>query len=237
VAAPGTSVVAMPTRSPSLESLLADRKARLVGYQNQAYAERYERLVREVARQEASRVGGDRLAREVAVSLYKLMAYKDEYEVARLYVGTDFLERVAAQFEGPYTLQFHLAPPLLARRDADGHLRKRAYGPWMLTAYRWLARARGLRGTPFDPFGHTAERRAEREAITAFEQLALRLAREVDEERLSLALELARLPQAVRGYGHVKEHAQAAAQAKQQRLLAAFAKPSPTDAPVARVAA
>src|SRR5258706_13148914 len=149
------TVVLMPARTPSLETLIGDRTKRLAAYQNASYAERFERFVREIAATEEERTGSDRLAREVAVSLYKLMAYKDEYEVARLYVETGFFERIASQFEGDYNLRFHLAPPLFSKRDAQGHLIKKPYGPWVGTAYKWLAKAKRLRGTPLDIFGYT----------------------------------------------------------------------------------
>ncbi|MEK8025812.1 indolepyruvate ferredoxin oxidoreductase family protein [Pseudaquabacterium rugosum] len=220
------AVIAMPQRTPSLEALLTDRTQRLRDYQNQSYAHRYDRFVREIAAIEQHRTGSDCFAREVAVSLHKLMAYKDEYEVARLYAETGFVDRIARQFEGDYKLRFHLAPPLFSRRDADGHLVKRSYGAWILGACRLLARARHLRGTPLDLFGYTAERRDERAAIAAFETLARRLANELDAERLPIALDLARLPQTVRGFGHVKERHAAAAAARQEELLAQFARPS-----------
>jgi indolepyruvate ferredoxin oxidoreductase len=213
----------MPERLASLDSLITDRKERLTAYQSAAYGERYEAFVREIALLEKQRTGGDRLARETAVSLYKLMAYKDEYEVARLYVETGFLERIRAQFEGNYTLRFHLAPPLFARRDANGHLVKRPYGPWIMTAYRWLAKAKMLRGTPFDLFGYTAERRAERAAAGEFETLMRRVVQLLTSERLSAALALARLPQQVRGYGHVKERHALAARKRERQLLAELA--------------
>lgn len=219
-------VVTMPFHTPSLDAVLTDRTKRLVAYQNHAYAKRYETFVRVIAAREQNAVGSDRFAREVAISLYKLMAYKDEYEVARLYVETGFFDRVAEQFEGNYKLRFHLAPPLFSRRDADGHLIKRPYGPWIVTAYRWLAKAKRLRGTPLDIFGYTAERRAEREAIGAFETLVRRLAGELTSDRLPTAIDLARLPQSVRGFGHVKERNSAAASEKLHRLLAEFAQPS-----------
>src|SRR5207248_6011042 len=126
-----------------------------------AYAERYADRIRRLREIEAARIGGSSVVTEAAArALFKVMAYKDEYEVARLYTESDFLRRVADQFEGDYRLQFHLAPPLLAERDpATGHLQKRVYGPWMLGAFRVLAKLRGLRDTPFDIFGRTAERR------------------------------------------------------------------------------
>ncbi|MEY2892418.1 MAG: hypothetical protein RJA98_2326 [Pseudomonadota bacterium] len=219
-------VVLLPNRLPALEHLMADRTQRLTDYQNPAYAARYERFVRRVAVAEHQRTGGDRFSREVAVSLYKLMAYKDEYEVARLHVASGFFERIKAQFEGDLSLRFHLAPPLLARRDAHGHLIKKAYGPWVATAFKWLARGRVLRGSALDVFGHTAERRGERAAIVAFEALVSELAGQLDAPRLPLAIELARLPQSVRGFGHVKERNAAEAQAKQAALLARFHGPA-----------
>ena len=219
-------VVAMPQRTPSLDAVLADRTARLTAYQSPSYARRYETFVREIAASEARQVGGDRLAREVAVSLYKLMAYKDEYEVARLYVETGFFERLADRFEGDYSLRFHLAPPLFSKRDAEGHLLKRAYGPWVVKVYRWLSRAKRLRGTPLDPFGYTAERRGERAAIGAFEAEMRQIAGALTRDNHAIAIELARLPQTVRGFGHVKARNQASADAKQRDLAAAFSQPA-----------
>jgi len=219
------AVVMMPARTPSLEGLIADRTQRLTAYQNAAYAQRFEVFVREIAALEKERTGADRLAREVGVSLYKLMAYKDEYEVARLYVDTGFFDRIESQFEGEFKLRFHLAPPLFSRRDAHGHLVKKPYGPWIATAYRWLAKAKRLRGTPLDIFGYTQERRSERAAPAEFEALMRRVTRDLTTERLNTALALARLPQSVRGYGHVKEHNAAAARVRQQQLLADLAAP------------
>ncbi len=222
----GGAVVMMPPRTLSLEAVLADRVQRLSAYQNVAYAERYERVVRDIAAEEQARTGTDRLAREVAVSLYKLMAYKDEYEVARLYATTGFFDRVASQFEGDYALRFHLAPPLFSRRDAQGRLVKRAYGPWIATAYRWLARARGLRGTPLDIFGYTAERREERRAIGEFTEHMQRVAKALNADNLSIALELARLPQSIRGFGHVKDGNRIAAEERRASLTQAFEHPA-----------
>jgi indolepyruvate ferredoxin oxidoreductase len=212
----------MPARTLGLEALIEDRTRRLTAYQNAAYAQRYETFVREIAAAEKPLAGGDRLAREVAVSLYKLMAYKDEYEVARLYVETGFFDRVARQFEGDYKLRFHLAPPLFSKKDAQGRLVKQSYGPWIATAYKWLAKAKRLRGTPLDLFGYTAERRGERAAIGEFETLMRQVVAAVTPDSLKTALELARLPQGVRGFGHVKEHNAAAAQLRQRQLLAAL---------------
>jgi indolepyruvate ferredoxin oxidoreductase len=219
------AVVMMPARTPSLEALIGDRTKRLTAYQNAAYADRYERFVREIAAVEQERTGSDRLAREVAVSLYKLMAYKDEYEVARLYVETGFFDRIASQFEGDFKLRFHLAPPLFSKRDAQGHLVKRPYGPWIATAYKWLAKVKALRGTPLDIFGYTAERRSERAAIGEFETLMRKVAGLLSRERLNTVLELARLPQSVRGYGHVKEHNAHTARLREGELLTQLSAP------------
>src|SRR6185295_7084921 len=132
----------------TLDEMIGRRAEFLTRYQNAAYARRYSERVRQVREAEAARIGGSTaLTDTVARALFKVMSYKDEYEVARLYTEGDFLQQVADQFEGPYELRFHLAPPLLAGRDpATGHLQKRIYGPWMLTAFRILAKFRGLRG-------------------------------------------------------------------------------------------
>jgi len=147
--------------------------------------------------------------------------------VARLYSETGFRQRVAEQFEGPYELRFHLAPPLLADRDpATGHLKKRTYGPWMMTAFGLLAKLRGLRGTPFDIFGRTAERRAERRQIAEYEAVLDEIARRLSPENYVIAVELARLPQEIRGFGHVKEANLRRAKAKEAELLARLHAPS-----------
>ncbi|MDB5744038.1 MAG: indolepyruvate ferredoxin oxidoreductase family protein, partial [Polaromonas sp.] len=229
-------VILMPARTQPLETLIADRIQRLTGYQNKAYAQRFEAVVRQIAATEKQRTGSDRLAREVAVSLYKLMAYKDEYEVARLYVDTGFFERIGQQFEGDYKLRFHLAPPLLSRRDSNGQLVKSAYGPWVATAYKFLAKAKGLRGTPLDIFGYTAERRHERATIGEFETLMRKVANEITPGNTKTALELARLPQSARGYGHVKENNERAAATRQAQLLKEFAVQQPASLPERAVA-
>ena len=168
------------------------------------------------------------LTEAAARALFKLMAYKDEYEVARLYAETDFARRVAEQFEGPYELRFHLAPPLLADRDpATGHLKKRVYGPWMLGAFRALARLRRLRGTAFDIFGHTAERRTERRLIAEYEAVLDEIERALSPENHETAVELARLPLEIRGFGHVKEANLKRVKARETELLARFRAPSP----------
>ncbi len=197
-------VMLMPLKADTLARILSDRIERLTAYQNAGYARRYEAFVRRVADAEKARVGGDRLAREVAVSLYKLMAYKDEYEVARLHADSGFHARLQERFEGDFKLSYYLAPPLFARRDAQGRPLKQRYGAWVQTAFGLLARLRFLRGTVFDPFGCTQERRGERAAIREFETLVDGLLEGLGSHNLTEAVEIARLPQQVRGYGHVK---------------------------------
>jgi indolepyruvate ferredoxin oxidoreductase len=195
--------------SESLDEAVARRRAFLVRYQNEAYALRYVSAVERVRAAEGAKApGSTALTLAAARYLFKLMAYKDEYEVARLYTDGEFAARVASQFEGDYRLVLHLAPPMLSRTDpATGELRKRAFGPWMLRAMRVLAAFRGLRGTAFDPFGYTAERKTERADITAFEANVDRLLAGLTPDNRGLALAIARLPMEVRGFGPVKEKA------------------------------
>jgi indolepyruvate ferredoxin oxidoreductase len=173
------ALVEPPTHrlSRTLEEVIAKRVAHLMQYQNRAYAERYRRLVERVREAEASKAKGlGGLAEAVARSAHKLMAYKDEYEVARLYTDGAFLKQLQQQFEGDYRLEFHLAPPLVAERDpATGHLRKKAYGPWMLKAFAILARLKWLRGTMLDPFGRSEGRRRERAMIGDYERVVAKL--------------------------------------------------------------
>ena len=214
------NVMLMPERTPSLEALVADRAGRLTKYQDAAYAERFVAFVQEIAAAEMERTGTDRVARETATSLYKLMAYKDEYEVARLFVETGFFEKIAQRFDGDFKLRYHLAPPLLSRRDAHGHLVKRAYGPWIAAAFKWLARARRLRGTPFDLFGYMAERRDERSAIVEFEVTMRQVVARLSRPGLPAAIDVARLPQGIRGFGHVRAAARRAATLRLSELMA-----------------
>ena len=159
-------------------------------------------------------------------SLHKLMAYKDEYEVARLYSDGSFRERLAAQFEGDYRLQFHLAPPLLAERDArTGHLKKRVFGSWMLPAFALLARLKFLRGTAFDVFGYSNERRTERRLVGEYEAVIEELLSGLDRDNHAIAVAIARLPLGIRGYGHIKDAAIIAAKAEEARQLALFRAP------------
>ena len=159
---------------------------------------------------------------------------KDEYEVARLHADPAFHARIAATFEGDYRLNFHLAPPLLAKTDpVTGHPRKRAFGPWMLTAFRLLAKLRFLRGSMLDIFSKMQERRLEQRLIAEYEQDMAELLAALSASNLDTAVELANLPDHIRGFGHIKLRSIAAAQSKRQALLAALRK---TNAPAAMAA-
>jgi len=205
-----------------------DWHAELTAYQNTALADRHAALVESVRAAEAQKAPGmSGLADAVAHNAFKLMAYKDEYEVARLHSDPAFHARLKEAFEGDYELAFHLAPPLLSRRDPDtGRPQKTTFGPWMLPVFRILARLKGLRGTTFDPFGHTTERRRERAAIGDYEATVEALLAGLTPESHALALEIAALPGEVRGYGYVKEAAHAAVKAREAELLAAYRDPT-----------
>lgn len=223
---PQSTVLFFKPTLRTLDDIVQDRMQRLSAYQNAAYATRYEKFVRTVEAAAAPLDATAKLAREVASALYKLMAYKDEYEVARLFVESDFFSRVAREFEGqngqPYTLHFHLAPPLLARKDVQGQPRKHAYGPWIVTAFKWLARMRWLRGTTFDVFGYRAERRSERALIEEYMADMRAVLAVLTPENLTLAVQIARLPQDLRGFGHVKAANLHSVRARRVQLLADF---------------
>jgi indolepyruvate ferredoxin oxidoreductase len=191
-------------RKPSLDELLQTRVAFLTGYQDAAYAQRYAGFVEKVRAAEAPLGGGTPLAEAVARYLFKLMAYKDEYEVARLHTDAAFTAKIDAMFEGDYKLVHHLAPPLLAKTNEKGELVKRPYGPWMRTAFGLLARLKSLRGTALDVFGRTEERRTERALIARYESTVTELLKTLAATNRTQAVEIARLPEDIRGFGHVK---------------------------------
>jgi indolepyruvate ferredoxin oxidoreductase len=147
------------------------------------------------------------------------MAYKDEYEVARLHVDPVFTGKIAEMFEGNFRLVHHLAPPLFARKNDRGELIKQPFGQWMRGAFHILARLKGLRGTPFDPFGYTVERREERALIVEYRRCIEELLQSVSKKNLAAALEIARLPEEIRGYGHVKARNLAQVRARRQTLM------------------
>ncbi len=193
-------------KKPGLGEVVARRAEFLTAYQNAAYAADYQAFVGKVQAAEArlGDGGGTRLAEAVARYLFKLMAYKDEYEVARLHTDPAFAAKIDGMFEGDYRVVHHLAPPLLGRTNAQGEPVKQAFGPWMRRAFAVLARCKGLRGTAFDPFGRTEERRTERALIQEYRASIDEVLAGLDAARLPLAVEIARLPEGIRGYGHVK---------------------------------
>ena len=197
-----------PTDDESLDDTVKRRAAFLVDYQNRALAERYVALIERVRDAEDAAGGDGRLADAAARSYFKLLSYKDEYEVARLHTQTGFLEQLREDFGNQVKLRFHLAPPIFnGKRDARGRPLKKEFGAWLLPLFRLLARMRGLRGTPFDIFGFTAERRMERDLIKEFEHLVDELLPSLDADRLDSAAQLLGLYMDIRGYGPVKEQA------------------------------
>jgi indolepyruvate ferredoxin oxidoreductase len=188
----------------TLESLIADRITRLTDYQNAAYATRYQVFVQRIQETEAP-LGKTILTTTVARHLYKLMAYKDEYEVARLHTQSAFLDRIANSFEGDFKVHYHLAPPLLAKRNNKGELLKQKFGPAVLTVFKLLAQLKGLRGTAFDVFGRTQERRTEQALIGEYMQHIEQAIQNLSPENHAHAVSVANVPETIKGFGHVKE--------------------------------
>jgi indolepyruvate ferredoxin oxidoreductase len=216
--------------SESFEETVQRRVQFLTDYQNAAYAERYRTLVEKAKAAEESRTPGKSgLTDAVARYLFKLMAYKDEYEVARLYTDGAFLKQVETEFDGDnLRFEFHLAPPILAKVDkATGVPRKMSFGPWMLSAFRLLATFKFLRGTVFDPFGRTLERRTERNLIADYEMMLGEVLAKMTPENHHLAVGLAVIPEKIRGFGHVKQRHLTAAKADEAALLEQFRNGSP----------
>jgi len=212
--------------STTLDERIARRVAFLTDYQNAAYAQKYKSLVDKVRQAERTKVpGSSALSEAVARYAFKLMAYKDEYEVARLYTSGGFEKRVRDTFDGDFKIHFHLAPPLLARRDSEGKLRKAEYGPWVFSAFKLLAKLRGLRGTAFDIFGYTAERRHERASIDEYFAMVEELLAKLEAGNVALAVEIASLPEQIRGYGHVKDEHLAKVQPIREQLLRQWRDP------------
>jgi len=211
--------------SQSFAETVDRRVAFLTAYQSARYARRYLDWVEKVKTAEANKAPGQcALSEAVARYLFKLMAYKDEYEVARLYTDTAFVERVKSTFDGDsLRLEFHLAPPLLARRDkVTGELKKISFGPWLLGAFRVLAKFKALRGTPLDPFGYTVERRTERRLIAEYCDLLREFCERLTPDNHHVAVALAALPEKIRGFGHVKQRHISAAQAEEAALREQF---------------
>ncbi|MGI9412054.1 MAG: indolepyruvate ferredoxin oxidoreductase family protein, partial [Hyphomicrobiales bacterium] len=224
VVAPQAAAGTSASTAETLDQLVSRRAEFLTAYQDQAYADRYRGLVSRVAATETGRAQGmEGLAEAVARYYFKLLAYKDEYEVARLYTDGSFTREVAKRFTGDYTLKYHLAPPMLGRRNPhSGEPVKTEFGPWMVGAFRLLAKFKFLRGTRFDIFGYADERKRERSLIAEYEALVDTILGGLTPDSHALAVELAQVPEHIRGYGHVKESHIAEAKAMEAGLLQKF---------------
>ena len=205
-------------KKPTLAELVATRVEFLTGYQDAAYAARYKAFVDKVQAAESG-CGGTQLSEAVARYLFKLMAVKDEYEVARLHTDPAFVARIDGLFEGDYKIVHHLAPPLMAKKNDKGELVKQAFGPWMRRALVLLARMKGLRGSALDPFGRTDERKMERALIAEYQACIDELLATLNADNRALAAEIARIPEEIRGYGHVKARHLEAARTKWEALM------------------
>jgi indolepyruvate ferredoxin oxidoreductase len=198
----------------------------LTGYQNEILAARYQALVTQVRDAARERGFGEELPRAVAINYAKLLAYKDEYEVARLFTDGRFEDQLRDQFDGDFKISFNLAPPLLGgAKDALGRPKKRAFGAWMLPVFRMLAKMKGLRGTAFDIFGHSADRRLERDLIAGYEKDVAHILSVLSPLTLETAIEILSLPDRIRGYGPVKEKAVADVKARYAQLAIDLANP------------
>jgi indolepyruvate ferredoxin oxidoreductase len=212
----------------TLDELIAHRAVHLTAYQNAALADRYRKLVAEVGSAVREQGLSETLTRAVAIGYAKLLAYKDEYEVARLFTDGTFEKELREHFEGDFRLSYHLAPPLLpAKDDGAGRPKKKTFGPWMIGGFRLLAKMKGLRGTALDPFGYAADRRMERELITDYESDVKAVLAKLSDHTAQVALALLSLPEDIRGYGPVKEKSVAQARAKRAGLLKDLADPPP----------
>ncbi|KPK35731.1 MAG: indolepyruvate ferredoxin oxidoreductase [Betaproteobacteria bacterium SG8_40] len=224
--APRSEAVTSLRISETLEEIVERRVEFLIAYQDENYARRYRALVEKVRDAEARMKGQSGLSEAVARYYFKLLAYKDEYEVARLYTDGAFAEKIASMFEGDFKLHFHLAPPLFARRNAEtGELLKSEYRGWALSAFKVLAKLKFLRGGVLDVFGYSAERRTERELISEYEAVVNELIAALSADNHSLAVRIASIPEDIRGYGHVKERSVEQGRAKQAELLSLFRSP------------
>ncbi len=229
------SVGAKGDKQSELKRLLEVRVPELIAYQDEAYAKRYAEVIKRVAAAEQKAVPGQSaLAEAAARYLYKLMAYKDEYEVARLHTDPAFLAQLDAQFEHGYTVKYNLAPPTISKRDpVTGHLIKQQFGPWMRSAFGWLKKFKGLRGGGLDVFGKTGERRQERKMIEDYIQELEMVCSQLTPLNHAAAAALARVPDEIRGYGHVKEQSIEVAEVLRSQRRQAFGNPQPKRQPIA----
>ncbi|MEM1104660.1 MAG: DUF6537 domain-containing protein [Pseudomonadota bacterium] len=212
----------------AVDELVSTRYEFLTEYQNEAYAQRYKKLVQTARMSEVGVTGrAGRFTEAVARYFFKLMAYKDEYEVARLHTSSSVRMDIAKQFRGDFKMKLSMAPPLISKRDREtGELQKREFGPWIWFVMRQLAKLKVLRGTPFDLFGYTEERKQERSLIETYEAQIAKISSSLRPETIDIAIAIASLPDDIRGYGHVKERNMASARERQRELLDAFAASS-----------
>ena len=209
---------------PTLDALIERRARHLADYRDAAFANRYRALVERVRKAERRLGESEALTQAVAQSYHKLLAVKDEWEVARLFAAPEFQAALAREFEGDYRLKFHIGAWPFGRRDpATGIMQKGEVGPWAMTAMRWLARLRFLRGTFLDPFRNSEERKLEQRLIAEFEQDVETILAGLDAATLPVAIRLAGLPETIKGFGHVKEAAAKEAGKARERLIAEFA--------------
>jgi indolepyruvate ferredoxin oxidoreductase len=212
-----------PKATPStLDELIAHRRQHLVAYQDKAYAQRYLTLVQRVRDAERKLGGGEELTTAVARNFHKLLAYKDEFEVARLFAELSFDKALAANFEGDYRLNFHITLPWSRGATPGAEPKKIRFGPWLLPAMKLMARFKFLRGTALNPFGRIPERIQERALITDYESTLSHIIDQLSGDKLAAAIALASLPESIRGYGPVKERSVIAAKAKQAELMANY---------------
>jgi indolepyruvate ferredoxin oxidoreductase len=209
----------------SVDVLIDKRVAFLTGYQSASYAQRYRAVVARVRAAEAA-LNSTTLTQAVAKNLFKLMAYKDEYEVARLHTDPAFLNKINAMFEGDFSVHYHLAPPLLAKTNAKGELQKQKYGAFMRTGFQLLKRFKWFRGTALDVFGYTQERRTERALIQQYLASVEIMLGQLNASNHALAVEMARIPEQIKGFGHVKARHLAAARQKWNSLKAQWPTPN-----------
>ena len=221
---PGQVIAFTPRAKQSIEDMVQRRVEFLTAYQNTVYAQTYEALVGQVRLAETALADAGKLPLTEAVAryLFKLMAYKDEYEVARLHTDTGFQSKVNAMFEGDFKLHYHLAPPLLAARNARGELQKSKFGPWMQTAFKLLAPLKVLRGGPLDVFGYTQERREERALVEEYRAAISAMLPALTAANRDAAVAFARVPEQIRGFGHVKARHLAAARPQWRQLQEQF---------------
>jgi indolepyruvate ferredoxin oxidoreductase len=218
----------------SLDEIVAHRSGLLTDYQDAKLADRYRATVTKVRNAALDRGFGDELPRAVAINYAKLLAYKDEYEVARLFSDGRFEKQLRDQFDGDFKFNFNLAPPLLGGgKDALGRPKKRAFGAWMMPVFRMLAKMKGLRGTTFDIFGYSPDRKLERDLIAGYEKDVDTVLGLLSPVTLDTAIELLSLPDRIRGYGPVKEKAVRDAKLRYAQLAADLVSPPPAPRQIA----